>query len=224
MSPLMPETLLPIVFTASSSSFWRRPVMKTYAPSLTKSFAVANPIPSVPPVMTATLPSSLLGIVFPCSCRVLMGVEPLPNIRDGILIERLVKTMGYVADMRRCQYVVQRPEGVRRRQRLTVEYVDRRAGDLLVLQHADQGLLFDDRPARRIDQPGRWLHSPQLRGPYQAARTAAQHQMNRQDVRLLEQLVPGDQGCARCSGGLARHVLAPGNQVHSKSAPDPRDL
>src|SRR5229473_7258792 len=170
----MPETLLPIVFTASSSSFWRRPVMKTYAPSLTKSFAVANPIPSVPPVMTATLPSSFLSIVFPCSCRVLtnfpcsdsMGVEPPPNVRDGILVERLVKIMRYVADMRRCQYVVQRPEGVRRRQRLNVEYVDRRADDLLVLQHADQSLLFDDRPARRIDQPGRWLHSLQFRSPY----------------------------------------------------------
>src|SRR3984893_8648003 len=121
----MPETLLPIVFTASSSSFWRRPVMKTHAPSLTKSFAVANPIPSVSPVMTATLPSSLLGIVFPCSCGVLMGVEPLPNIQDGILVERLVKTIRYVADMRRCQCVVQRPEGVRCRQRLNVEYVDR---------------------------------------------------------------------------------------------------
>src|SRR2546427_1104741 len=71
----MPETLLPIVFTASSSSFWRRPVMKTYAPSLTKSFAVANPIPSVPPVTTATLPSSFLGIVFPCSCRVLTNFQ-----------------------------------------------------------------------------------------------------------------------------------------------------
>ena len=76
-----------------------------------------------------------------------MGVEPLPNIRDGIFVERLVKTVRNVADMRRCQYVVQRPEGVRRRQRLNVEYVDRRAGDLLVLQRADQSLLFDDRPA-----------------------------------------------------------------------------
>src|SRR6266446_8995429 len=54
-------------------------------------------------------------------------LEPLPNIRDGILVERLVKTMRYVADVRRCQYVVQRPEGVRRRQRLNVEYVDRRS-------------------------------------------------------------------------------------------------
>src|SRR6202040_3843845 len=180
----MPETLQPIVFTASSSSFWRRPVMKTYAPSLAKSFAVASPIPSVPPVTTAILPSSFLGIVFPCSCRVLtnfpgsdtfvlMGVEPFPNIRDGILVERLVKTVRYVADMRRCQYVVQCLEGVRRRQRFNVEYVDRCAGDLLVLQHADQSLLFDDRPTRRIDQPGRWPHPLQLGGPYQAARAAA---------------------------------------------------
>src|SRR6202158_3024243 len=209
--------------------------MKTYAPSLTKSFAVASPIPSVPPVTPAILPSSFLGIVFPCSCRVLtnfpgsdtfvlMRVEPLPNIRDGILVKRLVKTMRYVADMRRRQYVVQRPERVRRRQRLNVEYVDRRAGDLLVLQHADQSLLFDDRPARRIDQPGRWLHSLQLRGPYQAARTAAQHQMDCQHVGPPEQLVLGNQDCARGCRGLGHHVLAPGNQIHSKSAPDPRDL
>src|SRR6266478_2089611 len=116
----------------------------------------------------------------------LMGVEPLPDIRDGILVERLVKTMRYVAEMRRCQYVVQRPEGVGRRQRLHVEYVDRRAGDLLVPQRADQSLLFDDRPARRIDQPGRWLHSLQLRGPHQAARTTAQHQMDRQEIGALE--------------------------------------
>src|SRR6202035_6063922 len=82
-------------------------------------------------------------------------VEPLPNIRDGILVKRLVQTIRYVADMRRGQYVVQRPEGVRRWQRLSVEYVDRRAGDLPVRQDADQRLLVDDRPARRIDQPGR---------------------------------------------------------------------
>src|SRR5260370_9594899 len=127
----------------------------------------------------------------------LMRVEPLPNVRDGILVERLVKTVRYVADMWRCQYVIQRPEGMRRRQRLSVEYIDRRATDLLVLQHADQSLLFDDWPARRIDQPCSWLHSLQLLGPYQAACTAAQHQMDRQDVGLLEHLVLGNQECAR---------------------------
>src|SRR6202021_3972330 len=96
----------------------------------------------------------------------LMRVEPLPNIRDGILVESLIKTSRYVAEMRRCQYVVERPEGVRRRQRLNVEYVDGRAGDLFVLQHADQSLLFDDRAARRIDHQGRRLHSRHLRGTY----------------------------------------------------------
>src|SRR5258706_15672519 len=115
-----------------------------------------------------------------------MGIEPLPNVRDGILEECLVKTLRSVCDMRRRQYVVQRSKRVIRRQWLNVEYVDRRAGDLLVLQRADQSLLVDDRPARRIDQPGRWLHSLQLRGPYQAVRTATQHQMDRQDVGLLE--------------------------------------
>src|SRR6266436_9856075 len=153
-----------------------------------------------------------------------MGVEPLPNIRDGILVERLVKTLRYVTDMRRHQYVVQRSKRVIRRQRLNVEYVDRRAGDLLVLQYADQSLLVDDRPARRIDQPGCWPHSLQLRSPYQAARTAAQHQMDRQDVGPLEQIVLGNQDCARGFRGLGCHVLAPGNQIHSKSAPNLRYL
>src|SRR6266481_2910783 len=198
--------------------------MNTYAPSFTKSFAVAKPIPSVPPVTTAILPSSLLGIVFPCSWRALMGVEPLANIRDGILVEGFVKTMRHVGDMRGCEHVVQRPERVRGRERLNIEYVDRRAGDLLVLQHADQSLLVDDRPARRVDQPGCWLHSLQLRGSHQAARTAAQHQMDRQDIGPLEQLVTGNQDCARGFGGLGRQVLTPGNQIHSKSAPNPRDL
>src|SRR6267378_662440 len=55
---------------------------------------------------------------------VLLGVEPLPNIRDGILVERGVKIMRYVSDMRRREYVVEGPEGVIRGQRLNVEYVD----------------------------------------------------------------------------------------------------
>src|SRR6266481_8036532 len=55
----MPVTFLPICFTAAANSSSRRPVMKTYAPSLTNAFAVARPIPLVPPVMSAIFPSSL---------------------------------------------------------------------------------------------------------------------------------------------------------------------
>jgi hypothetical protein len=48
--------------------------------------------------------------------------------------------------------------------------------------------------------------------------------MDRQDIGPLEQLILGNPYCARGFGGLGRHVLAPGNQIHSKSAPHPRDL
>src|SRR2546425_1278568 len=75
------------------------------------------------------IPSGELRLCDGC----LMGIKPPPNIRDGVLVERLVETAGYVTDMRRCQHVVERPEWVIRRQRLNVEYVDRRAGDSLVL-------------------------------------------------------------------------------------------
>src|SRR5882724_2870541 len=49
---------------ASFSSFSRRPVITTRAPSSTKRLAVANPIPLLPPVMIATLPSSFFMIIF----------------------------------------------------------------------------------------------------------------------------------------------------------------
>src|SRR5450756_1278493 len=52
---------------ASFSSFSRRPVITTCAPSSTKRLAVAKPIPLLPPVMTATLPSSFFMIfIFRC--------------------------------------------------------------------------------------------------------------------------------------------------------------
>ncbi len=39
----------------------------------------------------------------------------------------------------------------------------------------------------------------------------------------LEQLVLGNQDCARGFGGLGRHVLAPGDQIHSNDLPKIRD-
>ena len=46
--------------TASSRVFWLRPEIATFAPSSEKRLAVASPIPLLPPVMTATLPSKRL--------------------------------------------------------------------------------------------------------------------------------------------------------------------
>src|SRR4029077_7659356 len=60
-----------ISFAAESSSACLRPVMKTYAPSLTKRCAVARPIPAEPPVTSAIFPSSFPDICFPswCCCQ-----------------------------------------------------------------------------------------------------------------------------------------------------------
>src|SRR5262245_52096845 len=54
MSARIPFMFFPISFTAAVNSRSRRPVMKTYAPSLTNSCAVARPIPLFPPVISAT--------------------------------------------------------------------------------------------------------------------------------------------------------------------------
>jgi hypothetical protein len=54
-SPCTAVTPEPIASTALSNSSWRRPVIKTYAPSSTNRFAVANPMPLLPPVITAIM-------------------------------------------------------------------------------------------------------------------------------------------------------------------------
>src|SRR6202023_2376741 len=83
-------TLVPIALTASSSSFWRRPVIKTYAPSLANSFAVANPIPSVPPVIRAILSLSLLDIFF--------SVEPRNVLTNRLwVIGMLMRPFGRIS-------------------------------------------------------------------------------------------------------------------------------
>src|SRR5437588_3174133 len=58
-SPCTPVTFRPISLTAAANSGSRRPVTNTYAPSFTNSFAVARPMPLLPPVMSAIFPSSL---------------------------------------------------------------------------------------------------------------------------------------------------------------------
>src|ERR1700754_396793 len=58
-SPCTPGPLRPIASTAAANSDSRRPVTNTYAPSSTNRFAVASPMPLLPPVMRAIFPSSL---------------------------------------------------------------------------------------------------------------------------------------------------------------------
>src|SRR5437899_3143364 len=70
-------TPFPIVLTASSSVFLLRPEMATLAPSSCKRLAVASPMPLLPPVTTATFPSSLFMSVSLSLPDFLLG--PLPG-------------------------------------------------------------------------------------------------------------------------------------------------
>jgi hypothetical protein len=78
-------------------------------------------------------------------------------------------------------------------------------------------LILSDALRRRFPRP-------LLLRPGRAHRVQGPTGVDRQDVGPLEQLVLGNQECARGFGGLRRHVLALGNQIHTKSAPNPRDL
>ena len=60
MSPWTPVTFSSDLLYAAFSSGARRPVMNTYAPSSTNRFAVARPIPLLPPVISAVLLVSLI--------------------------------------------------------------------------------------------------------------------------------------------------------------------
>jgi hypothetical protein len=63
-SPCTPATVFPISLTALSNYSFRRPVMKTWAPSSTNSLALARAMPDVPPVTTATLFCSFPMLIF----------------------------------------------------------------------------------------------------------------------------------------------------------------
>src|ERR1700758_3151643 len=72
-----------ISFAAASNSASRRPVTKTYAPSLTKRWAVARPIPAVPPVTSAIFPSSFPDICFP-SWSCCQSVQQSTHLRETL--------------------------------------------------------------------------------------------------------------------------------------------
>src|SRR5580658_2240975 len=62
----------PILAAAASSASLRLPVIYTVAPSFTNAFAVAKPMPLLPPVMTATFPSSrFTEHLLDCNCNLL---------------------------------------------------------------------------------------------------------------------------------------------------------
>src|ERR1700722_2827571 len=67
---------------ASFSSFSRRPVITTCAPSSTKRLAVAKPIPLLPPVMTAIFPANFCPLwLLICFLQVRLLFPPACNMQ-----------------------------------------------------------------------------------------------------------------------------------------------
>src|ERR1700736_4939670 len=114
-SPRTPTAFPPTFFTAASSSSWRRPVMNTNAPSAAKRWAVASPIPLLPPVTTAVLPSSFLLMVLISPGNRLF--QPARNPQRG---PRHVLGVGGSQVDRRRRDVVRLPNPPQRRRRLDI--------------------------------------------------------------------------------------------------------
>src|ERR1700686_3276813 len=66
---------------ASFSSFSRRPVITTCAPSSTKRLAVAKPIPLLPPVITAIFPANFCPMLLLICCPLVDRTLRAPNNR-----------------------------------------------------------------------------------------------------------------------------------------------
>src|ERR1700722_1307380 len=93
-SPCTPVTFRPISSTASSSASCRRPEMKTCAPSSTNSLAPASAIPLVPPVITATLPSSFPTTTPPLAVPVLCTPICVLNVQASGSQRKLCTPVG----------------------------------------------------------------------------------------------------------------------------------
>ena len=86
-SPCTPVTSFPISLAAAANSPSRRPVMKTCAPSFTNRFAVARPMPPLPPVTSAIFPSSLpMHLLFQCDAG-----EPIRYLGAGTEVPNRVE-------------------------------------------------------------------------------------------------------------------------------------
>jgi len=108
------------------------------------------------------------------------------------------------------------------RQRLLIEDIDGRARDLAASKGLNKIGLDHDRPPRRIHKSGRRLHKRQLRCAHKAARTAAEHQVDTDKIRLSEQLVFRNEHGSGCRRTLGGEVLAPRDYGHAEGFADLR--
>src|SRR5204863_1577422 len=102
------------------------------------------------------------------------------------------EVLGDVAHVRGDDDVVQRSEGVLRRERLTVENVETGTGEVTGTESLDEGRLLDDRTAGNIHQNGASLHHGEVVGTQRVARALREDEKDSKDVRGRHELGLGD--------------------------------
>src|SRR3954454_23398167 len=96
------------------------------------------------------------------------------------------------------------------RQRFDVERVEPRAGELAAAESRHQRGLIDNWAARGVDQERGRLHQREVLSADEAARALAELEMDREEIRLPEQILLRDERGAAGPRLFVGEVLAPG--------------
>src|SRR6516164_10604592 len=96
-------------------------------------------------------------ILLPASPLSVLLIEPTSDIGHSVPIKCSIEILRNVPDMRSREYVVHRSKRMLCWQGFFIEDVDRGSGYCVRLQRLDQRWFINNRPARRVDQAGRWL-------------------------------------------------------------------
>src|SRR5438105_5917921 len=130
------------------------------------------------------------------------------------------EVLGDVAHVWGDDDVVERSEGVIRREGLTVEDVETGTGEVTGTERLDKGRLLDDRTAGDVHQDGASLHPGEVVGTQRVARALREDEEDSEDVRGRHELVLGDSGHAELCTSLLGQVLAPRDDVHAECLRD----
>src|SRR2546426_8423808 len=80
--------------------------------------------------------------------------DPVRDVFDCVPVERLVQRLRSETDVRSCQHVCQPAKRMICGKRFLLEYIDCKTSNLFGFERIDQRRLFDQRPARGVDQVG----------------------------------------------------------------------
>src|SRR6204780_1272795 len=97
------------------------------------------------------------------------GIEPCGDCGGDVPIKGPIQILPDIANVRRCQHIIEVPEGVIGRQWFAIEYIKRRPRNSTRLQRFDKRRFVHYRTARCIDQPRRRSHERDFSGAHQAS-------------------------------------------------------